>query len=210
MSFPLALELADRLCLVVGASEEAQLRVERFIAAGARVRWVTRAPVVPAGAEHSSARLELQLREWEPHDIDDCWLVVFADTNAAIAEALRAECDLRRRFFCAIDQTEWNSFNHVAVVQQGPVQIAVSTGGQVPALARKLRQELQRLLGDGRLAEFAARLSRMRQAAAPGERRALLASALAGLALEGRLSLPPLPSDAPADDDVDADEFDTG
>jgi siroheme synthase-like protein len=191
MTFPLVLELSDRLCLVVGASSEARHRVERFVSAGARVRWVVASGGQAGDEPPRSAAVERVERAWLPTDLDDCWLVVFADTDPATAAALRAACDERRLFFCAIDQTRWNSFNHVAIVQQGPVQIAISTAGKAPALARKLRQSLEAMLGDGRLGRFAQRLVRLREQAAPGKKAEVMAEALVGFELRGQLHLPP-------------------
>jgi siroheme synthase-like protein len=189
MNFPLALDLSERLCLVIGVSAEARARVERFVRVGARVRWLTSAGAEafePAWAE----RVDVLARPWQASDLDDCWLVVLADRDAATAAALRAACDERRRFFCAIDQTAFNSFNHVALIEQGPVQVAISTGGKVPALARKLRQELEKLFGDGRLARFAERLAQEREQAAAEDRRDVLRTRLDGVEIEGRLVLP--------------------
>jgi uroporphyrin-III C-methyltransferase/precorrin-2 dehydrogenase/sirohydrochlorin ferrochelatase len=190
MSFPLVLDLRGRRCLVVGSTDEARARVLRLLSFGARVRWVIRGSAPEPGADTWADAVDVVEREWQPMDLDDVWLVVLADRDAQAAAALGAACEARQRFFCAIDQPGWNSFNHVAIVEQGPVQIAISTGGEVPALSRALRAELEVLLGDGRLGEFATELARLRAATAPGARRDVVEKALEGFALEGRLILP--------------------
>jgi siroheme synthase-like protein len=190
MSFPLALDLSGRLCLVVGGSAEALARVQRFVRAGADVRWVTGGSA--AGLDPGERDgVTVHTRSWQSSDLDDVWLVVFADRDAATAKALRAACDQRQRFFCAIDQTEWNTYNHVAIVEQGPVQIAISTGGKAPALAKRLRRELERLLEDGQFAAFAERVARAREQATAGTRQQVMDALLDGFAIEGQLLLPP-------------------
>lgn len=189
MSFPLVLDLGGRLCLVVGGSEEAVHRVARFVEVGARVRWFT-SSAAPGLPEVSPTALERLERPWAPTDLDDVWLVVLADRDSEQAARLRAACDERRLYFCAVDQPAFNTFNHVAVIEQGPVQIAISTGGRAPALARRLRVVLERLLGDGRFAAFAQHLAELRERAPLARRKQVLEEALDGFDIEARLILP--------------------
>lgn len=189
MTFPLVVELTGRLCLVVGSSHEAASRVRRLVEVGARVRWL-------GSGEHAAhPGVEQFEREWQDSDLDDVWLVVLADRDPERARALSAACDARRLFFCAVDQPEWNSFNHVSLIQQGPVQIAISTGGKVPALARRLRVLLEALLGDDRLARFAHALAALRQRTPVPERKRVLEEALSGLEIRGQLVVPEYPED---------------
>jgi siroheme synthase-like protein len=189
MSFPLVLDLRGRVCLVVGSLDEAAQRVARFLQAGAKVRWFVTNGFSNA-PEASTVAVERLERPWTPADLDDAWLVVLTDRDSEQASRLRAACDERRLYFCAVDQPAFNTFNHVAVVEQGPVQIAISTGGKVPALARRLRVVLERCLGDGRFAAFAQHLAELRDSSPVEHRKRVLEDALEGFDLEARLILP--------------------
>lgn len=132
---------------------------------------------------------EVREREFDTSDLDGCWLVVLADTDGELAQRIGIACEQRRIFFCAIDQPVFNSFSHVALVRRGPVQIAVSTNGSVPALARRLKAAFEGLFGAD-FAEFAERLAQLRASTSPRHRREVLERALAGFAVHGRVELP--------------------
>jgi uroporphyrin-III C-methyltransferase / precorrin-2 dehydrogenase / sirohydrochlorin ferrochelatase len=110
-------------------------------------------------------------------------------------EALAIEVHaLARRegfLFCAIDQPAHADFSHPAIAEAGPVQVAVSTNGTAPSLARRIREDLEQAL-DARFAEFAAEIARVRAAGAgdPDRRRARVEAALAGFALEVSVRYP--------------------
>jgi siroheme synthase-like protein len=191
MTLPLAVELAGRCCLVVGSSGEAEQRVARFLGLGARVRWV-RAVNAPVAAPvlFNLADVEVRERAFEATDVDGCWLVILADQDAPLASAVRAACDQRQAFFCAIDQPELNTCNHMAILDLDPVQIAISTRGAVPLLARRLREELAALFGGSEFATFVRTLVELRATTPRAERKQRLLDALQGFRIEGRVRLP--------------------
>jgi siroheme synthase-like protein len=187
MSFPVALDLRARRCLVVGFGGEATLRVANLRAAGAEVVWVTRGH---AASPLPGFDTEVRERQFQSSDLSGCWLVVLTDTDAELAQQIGIACEERRIYFCAIDQPAFNSFSHVAVVRRGPVEIAISTGGRVPALARRLKVAFEGLFGAD-FTEFAERLAHLRASTPPRQRREVLDRVLSGFALQGSVELPP-------------------
>lgn len=190
MSFPVVVDLRDRLCLVVGRSVEARLRVNRLLAAGALVRWVTQGERPSLETTLPPTRVTVCERAAVATDVSGCWLAVLADRDDATASLLMQACEAQQVFYCAIDQPRFNSFSHVAIVDQPPLQLALSSGGQVPALVRRLRQALERALDDGRLSAYAKRLAALRSVTPEAQRKAALEQALEGFDLELRLSIP--------------------
>lgn len=86
-------------------------------------------------------------RGFEPHDLDGAFLVVAAtslpDLNAQIFEEARA-----KKVLCnAVDDPDHCDFYYPAVVNRGDLQIAISTNGRSPALAQRLRRELEEQFG---------------------------------------------------------------
>ncbi len=191
-SFPVALLLQGRACLVVGNGREAALRVENLVAVGAQVTVLALAPEDVLLAAARADGVSLERRAVLERDIAEHWLVVLADHDPVARSELGALCNEHRRLFCAIDQPGDNSFQHVAVTRHGPVSISVSTDGRAPALARRLREELHRVLSRALLGDFAESLAEYRASLPPESRRQRLLELMAELHLTGELRLPPL------------------
>lgn len=190
---PIGLKVVGRTCLVVGETPEVWPRASTFFGAGAKVRVVSNNP--PPDLLEASARgdVSLEQREFTEADLDDVWLAVLTDPDGALAERMARAAESRRVFFCAVDQPAHSSYSHLAIARNGPVIIAVSTGGRAPALARRLREELDRLLASVEIAPFVARLEALRASTASANRRKVLGNAVAGVHIDGKLVLPRTP-----------------
>jgi uroporphyrin-III C-methyltransferase/precorrin-2 dehydrogenase/sirohydrochlorin ferrochelatase len=148
--------------LLVGGGEIAARKFALLSDAGACVTVV--APelgreMADAFARHAFMHVA---RRFETRDVDGHWLVVAAtddrEANAAAsaaAAALRIPCNV-------VDDRELSSFIMPAIIDRSPVQIAVSTGGTSPVLARLIRERLETLL-DGTLGTLAAFADRWRE-----------------------------------------------
>lgn len=176
--FPMFLKLAGRPCLVVGAGAVGESKIASLLEASAEVRVVApdATPQVQSWAE--GKRIVWLKRPWEPPDLEGMFLVVAATSSSGLHQRLYEE-SRRRGVLCNIvDVPDLCDFYYPAVVQRGMLQIAISTGGQSPALAQRLRKDLEdefgpeyeawlAHLGDEREKLFAANLD-------PGERKRLL------------------------------------
>lgn len=145
--FPAFLDLRGRPCLVVGAGEVAQQKVTSLIASGAAVHVV--APHASAEIQHLGAdhRLRWSPRAFLPSDLDGVFLVVAATSDVQVNEKVFREADSRGVLCNAVDDPEHCHFQYPAVVRRGDLQIAISTGGRSPALAQRLRTELEAQFG---------------------------------------------------------------
>ena len=175
-AFPVALKLVGRACLVVGAGDEARARAAALEAAGAKVTIVSDA--------------------FDPSDLDGMWLAVLTDRDDELAARIARAAEERRVFFCAVDQPEAGSYSHVAIARAGPVFGAFGTQGEAPALARRLRELIERLFDEADLGPFAKRLAELRAHTPPERRRDVLNAAVEGVRIDGSLVLPK------ADDDL--------
>lgn len=193
VTYPIAVALEGRPVLVAGSGPELSLRVQRLRDAGARVAVVSEAPGADVEALAASGAVTLARRGFEPADLDDKWLAVLAERNAVAAARMQRAAEERRIFFCAVDEPACSSFWHMAIARAGAVVVAISTGATAPALARRLREELERVFDEAGLGAFAARLAALRDRTPSSERRDVLGRATAGLAFKGRLELPPEP-----------------
>ncbi len=191
-AFPVALQLRDRAVLVVGAGDEAVHKVPKLLAAGARVTIVAARAADELMALARTGRVLWFAREFLASDVLGMALVLLTEVDAERARALRALASSSRFWLCAIDQPEVSDFFLVSTVVRGPVQIAISTSGRAPLLARRLRQALDRAL-DARFGDFARSFARLRarvRTLPKPERRQVLERALEGFAMEVRLRYP--------------------
>jgi siroheme synthase-like protein len=117
---------------------------------------------------------------------------VLTDTDTELAERISVAAAERRVFFSAVDQPKVSSYLHVALARAGSLVAAISTAGSAPALGRRLREELERVFEESRLADFVDRVSRLRQETPSAARRQVLGAAVAGVRFDGKLELPPI------------------
>jgi precorrin-2 dehydrogenase / sirohydrochlorin ferrochelatase len=184
--YPLNLLLDDRLCVVVGGGSEAALRAGNLLEAGAKVLVVGEEETPGLEALHSP-RLSVEHRSFEERDLDEAWLVVQTTQDSTLARRLGALCQARRIFFCAVDQPETSSYAHLALVRAGSLTVAIGTEGRAPALGRRLREELARVLGESGAAEEVERLATLRATTPSAERREALGRAVADVHFTGAL-----------------------
>lgn len=179
---PVFLKLRARPVLLVGGGAVAASKLEALLRAGARVTVV--APeVAPAFARPGVRVVRRPFRE---SDLDEVWFVIAAATPAVNRQVARA-AEARRLFVNAVDDPPNASAYLGGVLRRAGVTVAVSTGGQAPALAGLLREALEAALPDDRelsrwLKEAREIRARWRAEAAPmAERRPKLLEALNGL-----------------------------
>lgn len=192
-TYPIALHLEGKACLVVGSSEEAAERARSLCDAGAKVEVVSERPGLNLSAVISARSLVHHRRGFVPADLDGKWLAVLTDRDLELGRVMAAEAAGRRVLFCATDQPQNNSYSHMAQARAGLVTLALSTNGRTPTLARRLREEFARVFLDARLAAFAEELAELRERTPPDQRREVLGNAVAEVRFDGRLRLPTTP-----------------
>jgi uroporphyrin-III C-methyltransferase/precorrin-2 dehydrogenase/sirohydrochlorin ferrochelatase len=139
--FPTFLKLAGRPVLVVGGGRMAAAKLPALAEAGAAVSVV--APEIRPEIE--AAGVAIVRRAFVARDLDGAWFVVAAATPEVNAQVARA-AEERRVFVNAVDDPERASAYQGGVVRRGGVTLAISTGGEAPALAGLLREALDALL----------------------------------------------------------------
>jgi precorrin-2 dehydrogenase/sirohydrochlorin ferrochelatase len=131
---------------VVGGNEMAEARIRDLLDADAKVRVIAPIVTVQIAVWFQAGRLQRDARHYESGDLRDAFLAVSvsdAETNAEVFE----EAETRRILCHAVDDIEHCNCYASAVVRRGPLQIAISTAGQSPALAQRLRKELEERFG---------------------------------------------------------------
>ncbi len=160
--FPMFMKLEGRRCLVVGAGKVAVGKIAGLLATGARVSVVA-IQAEPAVREWAaSGEIELELRPFQADDLDRTLVAVVATPSPDLNETVFREAKRRGVLCNVVDVPELCDFYYPAVVHRGDLQIAVSTNGKSPALARRLREQLEQQFGPA-YAEWIAELGETRK-----------------------------------------------
>jgi uroporphyrin-III C-methyltransferase/precorrin-2 dehydrogenase/sirohydrochlorin ferrochelatase len=158
-------KLAGRPVLLVGAGRVGESKIAGLLEAGAAVTVVAPRASASITKWASEGKLRWHARPFQPADLDGKALVVAA-VPADVASGIFVEARSRGVLCNSVDDPDHCDFYYGAVVNRGDLQIAISTNGQSPALAQRLRQELEHQfgpeyadwltrLGDARLEMFA-------------------------------------------------------
>ena len=164
--FPAFLDLTDRPCLVVGGGSVAERKVLSLRATGAAVRVIS--PALTPALQELAARFEIawESRAYRPGDTEGAWLVIAATDDPAVNQVVADEAKSRQLLVNRVDSAAGSTFIVPAVVRRGPLTLAVSTGGRSPALAKRVRQELETIFPvdlPGHLAELVELRSLLRE-----------------------------------------------
>ena len=144
--FPIFLKLTARPCTVIGAGKLAESKIESLLAANARVTVIAPRANARITALADAGEIALHLREYMHGDIANQFLAVAATDNAAVNRAVFAEAEASGVLINAVDDPPFCDFYFPSVVRRGDLQIAISTAGHSPALAQRLRKEINELL----------------------------------------------------------------
>jgi precorrin-2 dehydrogenase / sirohydrochlorin ferrochelatase len=145
--FPMFLKLSARPCLVVGAGTIAESKIASLLDAGGQVRVVAPEATPQVRSWAQSNAIEWHQRPFHPNDLEGMFLVVAATSSTELQERIFEEAGRRGVLCNIVDVPQLCDFYYPAVVQRGALQIAISTAGQSPALAQRLRKQLEEQFG---------------------------------------------------------------
>lgn len=141
--FPLFVDLRGRSVLVVGGGPVAARKVAALLDAGAQVR--VGAPTLGTALTQllEAERIEHVPGEFQPDWLDGAWLAIAATDDAQVNRAVAAAGEARQIWVNAVDDARASSVHVPARIERGPLQLAISSGGGAPMLARHLRERLE-------------------------------------------------------------------
>jgi uroporphyrin-III C-methyltransferase / precorrin-2 dehydrogenase / sirohydrochlorin ferrochelatase len=158
---PLFVDVSNRRCLLVGAGEVAQRRLNWLLSAGAHV--VVVAPDVGEDVRNLCAdRGEIRVREFVPADVVGMLLVIAATDSSVVNRAVYEAATAQGVLINTVDDASLSSVIFPSIIRRDPVIVAVSTGGRSPTLARRVRSLIEARLPIG-LGKAADALGRWRQ-----------------------------------------------
>jgi len=147
--FPMFVKLEGKRCLVVGAGKVGGPKIGGLIETGACIRVIALQASETVQGWAQAGKISLELRAFDAEDLDGTFLAIVATASRVLNESIYREAQRRAVLCNVVDVPEYCDFYYPAVVRRGDLQIAISTNGQSPSLAQKLRQQLERQFGPG-------------------------------------------------------------
>ncbi|WP_338666875.1 precorrin-2 dehydrogenase/sirohydrochlorin ferrochelatase family protein [Pseudodesulfovibrio methanolicus] len=157
--YPIFVNLENKGCLVVGAGEVGKRKIQSLIDSGAgRVTIIdTRKPGPEFDSVTALPNVDFLCREFADGDLDGKFLVIACTSSEEVNWRISNLCRDRGILCNIVDQPEKCSFIVPATVKRGDLTVAISTAGRSPAMAKRIRKELQESFGD----EYASLLTAM-------------------------------------------------
>jgi uroporphyrin-III C-methyltransferase / precorrin-2 dehydrogenase / sirohydrochlorin ferrochelatase len=141
--FPMFVKLQGRRVLVVGGGSIAASKIPGLLQARAHVRVLAPQVNVQIADWVRAGEIDWAAKEFEISDLQGAHLVIAATSLAQVNAAVFQAAEARGIFCNAVDDIENCHFYYGSIVQRGDLQIAISTNGKSPALAQRLRKELE-------------------------------------------------------------------
>jgi len=145
--FGMFVKLEGRRVLVVGAGKVGEPKVAGLLETGALVRVVAMEATQNVREWARAGKVELELRAFSPDDLAGVFLAVVATNSHSLNVRIYNEAQRRNVLCNVVDVPDLCDFFYPAVVRRGDLQIAISTAGQSPSLAQKIRQQLEKQFG---------------------------------------------------------------
>jgi len=144
--FPLFMSISERQCLVVGGGEVATRKIALLRRAGAQVHVLS-----PTLTESLNRSVELgeithASKTFDSINVADYALVIAATDDAEVNKKVSEVAQAVNIPVNVVDNPDLCSFIVPSIIDRSPVQVAVSTGGASPVLARTLRTRLETLI----------------------------------------------------------------
>src|SRR5215213_4250509 len=145
--YPIYLDIEDRRVVIVGGGNVCARKAETMMKYGARVTIVSPAFTDEIEQWAREGCLVLKRKEYDASDLDGANIVIASTDVQSVNEQIATDCRARRIPVNVVDVTPLCEFIVPAIIESGSIQIAVSTGGKSPAVARTLKEDLQRTIG---------------------------------------------------------------
>ncbi|MBT8330912.1 MAG: bifunctional precorrin-2 dehydrogenase/sirohydrochlorin ferrochelatase [Deltaproteobacteria bacterium] len=146
--YPINLDIQNRRCLVVGAGLVGTRKVITLLDCGARVTVVSPDPTPQLKKLATKGSIQLKERSYRSDDVDKMFLVIGATDDENLNRQISKDAE-RVNILCNIaDRPEVCNFILPAIVRRGDLAITVSTSGKSPALAKRLRLDLEKQFGE--------------------------------------------------------------
>lgn len=145
--YPVNLDIANRRCIIIGGGDVAERKAERLIECGAQVTIISRLLTPLLEKRKKSGKIKHIDKDYEETVLHGAFLVIGATDRNEINAQISQDALSLGILVNIVDDPDKCNFILPSLVQHGDLSIAISTGGKSPALAKKLREEIQQRYG---------------------------------------------------------------
>jgi precorrin-2 dehydrogenase/sirohydrochlorin ferrochelatase len=146
--YPVHLDIQNRNCLVVGGGSVGTRKVITLLDCGAHVTVISPRVSDQLRAFAISGSIKLKERSYQSGDLDGMFLVIGATDDEDLNRRISDDADQLNTLCNIADRPEVCNFILPAIVQRDDLVITISTSGQSPAMAKKLRKTLECQFGE--------------------------------------------------------------
>lgn len=167
--YPVNLDVENKKCVVVGGGKVAERKIAALLKFGVQVLAVSPEFTRRIRRLAASGKIEIFRRTYRRKDVRGAVLVIAATDDPELNRSVADDARRARALVNVVDQPALCSFIAPSVIKRGPLVVSISTSGQAPALSKKLRLKLEKIITPqiGRLAEELGRIRRKKLGTAP-------------------------------------------
>ena len=141
--YPLFLDLRDKEVVVIGAGKVAERKIATLLEYGANIMVIAPTATETIESWNESGEILWVKRSYNPGDLTGAFLVVCAVGVPSVNENVFNEATANNALINVVDVPRMCNFIVPSVVRRGPLQIAISTSGAAPTVAKQIRCELE-------------------------------------------------------------------
>lgn len=141
--YPIFLNLEHKKCLLVGGGKVAERKAQQLLDCGAEIYCVSLSYTLWFEQNADMGRITLYRRGYEKNEAAQYYLIIAATNDTLINRTISEDAKNADRLVNVVDDPENCSFYAGAVVKRGKLQIAISTSGAFPSLAKFLKRKLE-------------------------------------------------------------------
>lgn len=145
--YPIYLDIEERPVLIIGGGNVCARKAETMMKYGAHVTIVSPEFTHEIEQWAREGLLKIERKSYEESDLGGASIVIASTDDKCVNGRIARDCRRRHIPVNVVDVTHLCEFIIPAIVESGSIQIAVSTGGKSPALARTLKEDIQRFVG---------------------------------------------------------------
>jgi precorrin-2 dehydrogenase/sirohydrochlorin ferrochelatase len=144
MSFyPVLLDLTGKRVLVVGGGQVAQRKVETLLGYEAEILIIAKVLTDKLNEMVECGRVVFLGKEFLPHHLDGAFLVIAATNDKGLNHRVSEEANRRGMLVNVVDQPADCNFIVPSIIRRGDLLVAISTSGKSPAMAKRIREQLE-------------------------------------------------------------------
>ncbi len=146
--FPINLNLQNQPVVVIGGGQVGLRKIRNLLRAGASLKVIEPQPTSVLIQMGKKKTIQLIQRPYRSGDLKGALLGIASTENPTVQESIVREAHSRKIWLNVVDKPSVCDFVFPAVFTRGDLMMAISTGGTSPALAKKIRQDLEKIFGE--------------------------------------------------------------